>query len=116
MDDVHAAYNQTDRRLNSKCARDAVAADACDFRPTRLLAGLLARLLGCDAAGRFGKSLDALLDVLERFQAGFDRRRGDILQNIGCDRIAQTVEIIDELVAARREKQAVGAAIPGVGS
>src|SRR6267143_5086138 len=120
MDDVHAAYNQAARRLNSKCARDAVAAEACDFRPTRLLArllaGLLARLLGRDAAGRFGKSLDALLDVLERFQAGFDGRRGDILQNLGCDRIAQTVEIIDKLAAARREKQAVGTAIPEIGS
>ena len=65
-------------------------------------------------SGGSGKALDPLLDVSERFEAGFDRASRDILQNIGCNGVAQTVEIIDKLTAGRGEKQSVGASIPGV--
>src|SRR5450432_4186177 len=69
------------------------------------------RLLGGDVAGRFGTRLDPLLDVSERLQAGFNGLLGNVLQHIGGDGIAQTIEIVDELTAARGEVQFVGAAI-----
>ena len=62
------------------------------------------RLLGRDVAARLGKALDPLLDVSERFEAGFDRVGRDISQHVGCDGVAQTVEIIDELTAACGKK------------
>ena len=45
---------------------------------------------------------------------GFDRRHGNILQHIVRNGFAQAIEIIGKLTAGRREKQAVGPAIPGV--
>ena len=36
---------------------------------------------------------------------------GNVVQHVGCDRIAQAVEIVDKLPAARGQKQPVGAAI-----
>src|SRR6202165_2259979 len=71
-------------------------------------------LFGRDIAGSLGKALDPLLDVFERFEAGFNRVGRDILQHIGCNSVAQTVEIIDKLTAALREEQPVGASIPGI--
>ena len=63
-----------------------------------------AGLLGRDVAAKLGKALDPLLDVAERLEAGFDRVDRDISQHVGCDGVAQTVEIIDKLPAACREK------------
>ena len=71
-------------------------------------------LLGRDVAARLGKALDPLLDVCERCEAGFDRLGRDVLQNVCCNGVAQAVEIIDKLTAARCEKQSVSASIPGV--
>ena len=65
-------------------------------------------------AGRIGQRLDPLLDVLQRLEAGLDRRVGNVLQNIRCDGVAQAIEIIDKLASARGEKQPVGAPVPGV--
>src|ERR1700716_369919 len=87
------------RPIDSKrCARGAVVARRrfCDFQLTGLL---VTGLLGCDAAGRFDETFDSLLDVPERPKAGFNGHRGYILQNIGRDGVAQTVEIIDKLAA-----------------
>ena len=64
----------------------------------------VAGLLGRDIATRLGEALDPLLDVAERLEAGFDRVDRDISQHVGCDGVAQTVEIIDELTAACGEK------------
>src|SRR5712692_10672622 len=103
------------RLLNSNdahAARSSRGTRLCDFQ---LIGLLVTGLFGCDAAGRFNEAFDSLLDVPERPEAGFDGRRGDILQNIGRDGVAQAVEIIDKLAAARREKQAVGPAISGIG-
>jgi hypothetical protein len=72
------------------------------------------RLLGCNVAGRLGQALDPVLDVSERLKAGLDCGRWNILQHIDGDGVAQTVEIVDKLAAARGEKQTVGPAIPGV--
>ena len=65
-------------------------------------------------ARRLGKTLDPLLDVSERCKTGFDRGGRDVLQHVGCNGIAQTVEIVDQLAAARREEQPVGAAVLGI--
>src|SRR6266478_3924925 len=73
-----------------------------------------ARLFGRDVAARLGKALDPLLDVAERLEAGFDRVDRDISQHVGCDVVAQTVEVIDELTAACGEKESIGASIPRV--
>src|SRR5258708_18881647 len=69
------------------------------------------QLFSRDVVARFSEALDALLDVSERLQAGLDCLGRDILQHIGRDRVAQAVEIIDELTAARGEKQPVGAPV-----
>jgi len=37
-------------------------------------------LLGRDVAGRLGKALDPVLDFPKRLQAGFDRRRRNVVQ------------------------------------
>lgn len=73
-----------------------------------------ARSLDRDVAARLGKALDPLLDVAERLEAGFDRVGRDIAQHVGCDGVAQTVEIIDKLTAACGEKESIGASIPRV--
>src|SRR6266481_8417592 len=73
-----------------------------------------ARLLGRDVAARLGKALDPLLDVAERLEAGFDRIGRYIPQHIGCDGVAQTVEIVHELTTACGEKQSIGASIPWI--
>src|ERR1700676_481528 len=75
---------------------------------------LTRQLLGGDAAGRLAKSLDPLLDVSERLEAGFNRLGRDVLQHVGCDGIAQAIEIVDQLSAARGKKQPVGAAVPRI--
>src|SRR5260370_33039252 len=59
------------------------------------------KLFGRDVVARVSEALDALLDVSERLQAGLDCLGRNILQHIGRDRVAQAVEIIDELTAAR---------------
>jgi hypothetical protein len=71
-------------------------------------------LLGRDVAARLGKALDPLLDVAERLEAGFDGVGRDISQHLGCDGVAQTVKIIDELTAACSEKESIGTSIPRV--
>src|ERR1700730_19464488 len=81
------------------------------------LSGSFARaslLLRRDVAGRIGQSLDPLLDVLQRLEAGFDRGVGKVAQNIRCNGVAQAVEVIDQLTSACGEKQPVGAAVLGV--
>src|SRR5450631_1419248 len=99
---------------DAHAARVVVPRAAFRLPTNRMIWLLTGCLLGCDAAGRFNEALDSLLDVPERPEAGFDGRRGDILQNIGRDGVAQTVEIIDKLAAARGEKQAVGPPISGI--
>jgi len=65
-------------------------------------------------ARRLDQAFDSFLDGSERLQAGFDRNGGSILQYLGCNGIAQRIEIVDQLSAARREKQPIGAPILGV--
>jgi hypothetical protein len=72
------------------------AASACGFRADELFSR--------DMAARLGQALDTLLDVTERFEAGFNCVGRDISQHVGCDGVAQTVEIIDKLAAALRQK------------
>src|SRR5882724_11398558 len=72
---------------------------------------LVVRLLGRDVAGRFGKALDAFLDVSKRDERGFNGPGRDILQHIRGNGAAQTVEIINQLTASRREKQPVGTTV-----
>jgi hypothetical protein len=65
-----------------RCARGAVVARRAAFRlPTNRIIWLR-HSFGCDAAGRLAKTLDPLLDVSERPEAGFDCVGGDVLQNI----------------------------------
>src|SRR5438874_5377659 len=71
-------------------------------------------LLGRDVAARLGKALDPFLDVAERLEAGFDRVGRDISQDLGCDVVTQTVEVIDKLATAFRQKQSIGASIPWI--
>ena len=71
-------------------------------------------LLGRDVAGGFGKALDAVLDIPKRLETGLDLFGRQILQHIGRNGVAQTVEVIDQLAASRREKQPVGPSIPGI--
>src|SRR5579859_1839319 len=54
---------------------------------------------------------DAILDRAQRIKAGLHRFPGEILHHVGRDRIAKAVEIVDELLAARGQEQAVGAAV-----
>src|SRR6266566_2897294 len=72
------------------------------------------RSLGRDVAARLGKALDPLLDVAERLEAGFDRVGRDISQHVGCDVVTQTVEVIDKLATAFRQKESIGASIPWI--
>src|SRR3982074_2204680 len=71
-------------------------------------------LFGRNIAGRFGKALDPFLDVSKRLQAGFNGVGRHVPQHVRCNGVAQTVEIVDKLPAARGKEQPVGASIPGV--
>ena len=97
-------------------AAKAVGIDTVQFDRFRVIPprAIHAALLGRDIAARLGKTLDPLLDVAEGLEAGFDRVGRDISQHLGCDVVAQTVEIIDELTAACGEKEPIGASIPRV--
>src|SRR5579859_870105 len=64
-----------------------------------------------DAIALLGQRLDAILDRAQRIKAGLHRFPGEILHHVGRDRIAKAVEIVDELLAARGQEQAVGAAV-----
>src|SRR5689334_7587158 len=55
--------------------------------------------------------LDAILDRAQRIERRLQRWGRKITHHVGGDRIAQAVEIVDELPAFRGEKQAVGAAV-----
>src|SRR5246127_4236727 len=74
----------------------------------------LCALFRRDVAGRIRQCLDPLLDVAQRSQTDLDRFVGNIRQHIGSDGIAQAVETVDELSAARGQKQPVGAAVLGI--
>jgi hypothetical protein len=63
-----------------------------------------ARLLDRDIGGAVTGALDVLFDVDQRAERGLQCVCGDVVQNIGCDVIAQAVEIVDQLAAARRQK------------
>ena len=62
------------------------------------------RLLDRDIGRGLASTLDVLLDVHQRLETGLDRIGGNVAQNIGCDGIAQAVEIVDQLAAARCQK------------
>src|SRR5581483_8034192 len=70
-----------------------------------------ARLFRRDVIGWIGLRLDALLDLAQRIEAGLNGLIRQVMQDVDRNRIAQAVEIVDELPAALREEQAVGAAV-----
>ena len=72
-------------------------------------------LFGRDIAGPSPTPLMRSLMSTSVLSVVCDASVGDVVQNIGRDGIAQAVEIVDQLAAARRQEQLVGAAIPGVG-
>ena len=72
------------------------------------------RLFRRDVAGRHGKTLDPLLDVPERLKRGLDCLGRDVLQDVGCDGVAQTIEIVDKLAAGTGQEELVGATILGI--
>src|SRR6476646_9758208 len=56
-----------------------------------------------------GEALDPLLDVAERLERGLDRCRGNVLQYLFGDGIAQAVEVVDELAAGGGRGDRAGA-------
>jgi hypothetical protein len=80
MQDHFVSENSSSKAARLLNSKDAHAARSS--RGARLSDFQLTGLLGCDAAGRFNETFDSLLDVPERLEAGFDSRRGDVLQNI----------------------------------
>src|SRR5882762_12002616 len=80
-------------------------------RRSRVLPAESSLLLGRDMAGRIGQAFDALLDVAQRAETGFDRLARHAVQDIGRNRVAQAVELVDELAAARGEKQTISAPV-----
>jgi hypothetical protein len=64
------------------CVSSKDAHAAREPRNARLSGLRLTGSFGCDAAGRLAKTLEPLLDVSERLEAGFDGVGLDVLQNI----------------------------------
>ncbi|GCC42935.1 hypothetical protein chiPu_0027211, partial [Chiloscyllium punctatum] len=60
--------------------------------------------------------LDAILDLAKRGEATLDMPVRYVAQYVACDRVAQTVEIVDQAAPGPGQEQAIGAAIPGVGA
>src|ERR1700761_1673766 len=58
-----------------------------------------------------GQRLDALLDVVQGLESDLQLIVGQAVQHVGCDRIAQAVEFVDQLPPFRCQEQAVGAAV-----
>src|SRR5689334_18038228 len=72
-------------------------------------------LLGGDRIRSLAETLEAFLDVDQRVQARLDRFVRNVAEHIRCNRVTQTVEVVDKLTAAPGQEQAVGATVPGVG-
>ena len=68
-------------------------------------------LLRRDVARVFAEPLDPLLDLFERFETGPDGGIRNFLQHIDRNRVAQAVEIVDQLTAGAGQEQPVGPAV-----
>src|SRR5882672_11284983 len=58
-----------------------------------------------DALRSATESFDAILDLAERGEPALDMPVRDIAQHVACNRVAQTVEIVDELAPAPGQEQ-----------
>ena len=81
---AHAEF----RNLLEACAR---------WRPLRSR-----YLFGGDTIAIIGHRLDAILDVAQRAKRGPDRIFRQVLHHVGCNRIAQAVEIVHQAAARSR--------------